>query len=183
VSLARTDQVGVQPLWYVDDGSTSLERSVHDNQWHVRWILRERAIVLIGPDAKALTQPVPPEALRTEVLSSIEKLRTYFVAEIDKPLGWFNTRFGQSFTVLTGCRMLHTFQSGTVTSKLAAVLWAELSLGTEWHELIRGAWAERKGVRFGVKVRQPTDAKLLRETAHFLAYAVTRVTALRVGDA
>jgi SH3 domain-containing YSC84-like protein 1 len=40
----------VQLLWYVGNGSTSLERlerlerSLHDNQWQVRWILRERAI-------------------------------------------------------------------------------------------------------------------------------------------
>src|SRR5215467_9618189 len=29
--LARSDQVGVQQLWFIDNGSTSLERSVHDN--------------------------------------------------------------------------------------------------------------------------------------------------------
>lgn len=178
-SLTRTDLVGVQPLWYVDNGSTSLERSVHDNQWHVRWILRERAIILTGPDPKALMQPVSTEALRSEMQSSIEKLRTHFVAEIDKPLGWFNTRFGQSFTVLTCCRMLHTLQSSAVRSKLAAVLWAEQSLDAEWHELIRQAWAERKGVRFGMKVRLPADVKLLRETARFVAYAQNELSLQR----
>jgi len=105
------------------------------------------------------------------MLTSIENLRTHFVAEIDKPLGWFNTRFGQSFTVLTCCRMLHTLQSGAVKSKLAAVQWADQSPNAEWNELVRQAWAERKGVRFGVKVRQPADVKLLQETARFVAYA------------
>jgi len=170
-SLARIDLVGVQPLWYVDNGSTLLERSVHDNQWHVRWILRERSITLMGPDPKALMQPVSTEALRTEMITSIEKLRTHFVAELDKPLAWFNTRFGQSFTVLTCCRMLHTLQSRAVKSKLAAVQWAEQSLSAEWHELIRQAWDERKGVRFGVKVRQPANARALQETARFVAFA------------
>jgi hypothetical protein len=170
-SLTRTDLVRLQPLWYVDNGSTLLERSVHDNQWHVRWILRERAIILTGADPQALVQPVSTDALRTEMQSSIETLRTHFVAEIDKPLGWFNTRFGQSFTVVTCCRMLHTLQSRGVASKLAAVRWAEQSLDAEWRELIRQAWAERKSVRFGVKVRQPADVKLMRETARFVAYA------------
>lgn len=170
-ALSRTDLVGVQPLWFIDNGSALLERSTHDNRWHVRWILRERAMVLTGPDPKTLTQPVQTEAIRREMLTTIEKLSTHFVAEIDKPAGWFNTRFGQSFTVLTCCRMLQTLQSGTVRSKLAAVQWAEQSLDAEWHELIRQAWTERKGVRFGWKVRQLAHVSLLRETARFVAYA------------
>jgi len=169
--LTRSDLVGVQPLWYVDNGSTLLERSVHDNQWHVRWILRQRAITLKGPDPKSLIQPVSIEALRTEMRTSIKKLRTHFVAEIDKPLGYFNTRFGQSFAVLTCCRMLHTLQSGAVQSKRSAVQWAERSVGAEWHELIRQAWVEREGVRFCRKVRQPADGRLLGETARFIGFA------------
>lgn len=168
--LNRADQVGTQPIWYIDNGSTSLERSLHDNKWHVLWILRECAITLSGPDPKALVQPVLPEALLSEMLVSVEKLRSHFVAEIGKPLGWFNTRFGQSFAVLTCCRMLHTLQDGAVRSKLAGVEWAERSLDTEWHKLIREAWAEREGVRFGVKVRQLADTKRLQETARFIAY-------------
>jgi predicted nucleotidyltransferase len=169
--LNRPDLVGVQPLWFVDNGSTSLERSVHDNQWHVRWVLRECGIGLTGPDPKALVQPVSTEALRCEMLAAIGKLRTHFLAETDGPLGWFNTRFGQSFTVLTCCRMLHTLQSAAVRSKLSAVKWAQRSLDPEWQELIRQAWTERKGVRFCVKVRQLADRELLRETADFIAYA------------
>jgi predicted nucleotidyltransferase len=169
--LTRSDLVGIQPLWYVDNGSTLLERSVHDNQWHVRWILRECAITLTGPDPKALIQPVLIEALRAEMLTSLKKLRTHFVAEIDKPLGYFNSRFGQSFAVLTCCRMLHTLHSGAVHSKLSAVQWAEHSVDAKWHELIRQAWAERKGVRFCLEIRQPADARLLRETARFIGYA------------
>jgi hypothetical protein len=168
--LNRTDLVGVAPLWYVDNGSTSLERSIHDNQWHVRWILRERGITIIGPDPKTLVHPVPTEALRTEAVTAIRKLQTSFVAEIDQPLGWFNTRFGQSFAVLTCCRMLHTWKTGTVQSKLSGVKWAEQSLDPVWCELIRKAWTERMGVRFGEKVRQPAEARLLHETAKFIAY-------------
>ena len=168
--LNRADQIGTQPLWYLDNGSTSLERSLHDNKWHVLWILRERAITLSGPDPKALVQPVSSGALLNEMLVSVEKLRSHFVAEIGEPLGWLNTRFGQSFAVLTCCRMLHTLQDGAVRSKLAGVEWAERSLGTEWHRLIRQAWAEREGVRFGVKVRQLADTKRLQETAKFIGY-------------
>ena len=169
--LTRADLVGVQPLWYVDNGSSLLQRSVHDNRWHVRWVLRERAITLVGASPITLIPPVSTDALRAEMLTSIEKLKTHFFAEIGKPLAYFNTRFGQSFAVLTCCRVLHTFQSGAVQSKFASVRWAERWVKAEWHELIRQAWAERRGVRFGVKVRQPADVRLLQETAHFISYA------------
>ena len=169
--LIRADLVGVQPLWYVDNGSSLLQRSVHDNRWHVRWVLRERAITLVGACPITLIPPVSVDALRAEMLTSIEKLKTHFFAEIGKPLAYFNTRFGQSFAVLTCCRVLHTFQSGAVQSKFSSVQWAERWVKAEWHELIRQAWAERKGVRFGVKVRQPAGVKLLQETAHFISYA------------
>jgi len=169
--LNRTDLVGVEPLWFVDNGSTSLERSIHDNRWHVRWIFRERGITMIGPDPKTLLHPVPPGALRSEAVAAIQELRGRFVAEIDRPLGWFNTRFGQSFAVLTCCRMLYTCKSGTVQSKLSGVKWAEQSLNPAWCELIRKAWTERMGVRFGDKVRQPAQTRLLHETAKFIAYA------------
>jgi len=168
--LNRSDLVGVEPLWFVDNGSTSLERSIHDNRWHVRWVLRERGITIIGPDPKTLMHPIAAEALRTEAVTAIQKLQSHFDAEIDRPLGWFNTRFGQSFTVLTSCRMLHTCKSGTVQSKLSAVKWAEQSLDPAWGELIWKAWTERTGVRFGEKVRQPAETSLLHETAKFLAY-------------
>jgi hypothetical protein len=169
--LNRADLVGVEPLWYVDNGSTSLERSIHDNQWHVRWILRERGITIVGPDPKTLLHPVPAGALRTEAVNVLQKLKSLIVVEIDQPLGWFNMRFGQSFAVLNSCRMLHACQTGTVQSKLSALRWAEQSLDPTWRELIRKAWTERIGVRFGYKVRQPAETSLVHETARFVAYA------------
>jgi hypothetical protein len=181
--LNRTDLVGVEPLWFVDNGSTSLERSIHDNRWHVRWILRERGITIIGPDPKTLLHPVPTGALRSEAVAAIQELKSRFVAEIDRPLGWFNTRFGQSFAVLTCCRMLYTCKSGTVQSKLSGVKWAEQSLDPAWCELIRKAWTERTGARFGDKVRQPAQTRLLHETAKFIAYAQNLVETSRGGSA
>jgi hypothetical protein len=67
--------------------------------------------------------------------------------------------------------MLYTYKSGTVESKLSGVKWAEQSLDPAWCELIRKAWTERMGVRFGNKVCQPAQTKLLHETAKFIAYA------------
>ena len=169
--LRRADLVGIEPLWYVDNGSTSLERSLHDNRWHVRWVLRERGITLAGADPKTLLDMVHPEVLRREIVQAMQELEHRFVAETDQPFGWFKMRFGQSFTVLTVCRMLQTCRTGTVESKRSAVEWAGQALDPAWRELIRKAWTERTGVRYGEKVRQPAETELVRETVRFLAYA------------
>lgn len=169
--LRRADRVGIEPLWYVDNGSTSLERSLHDNQWHVRWVLRERGIALTGPDPKTLLDVVHPEILRREIVQAMRELERRFMAEMDQPPGWFKMRFGQSFTVLTVCRMLQTCQTGTVESKRSAVEWAVQALDPTWRGLIRKAWTERTGVHNGEKVRQPAETQLMRETIRFLEYA------------
>jgi predicted nucleotidyltransferase len=177
--LNRPDAVGVEPVWYVDNGSTSLVLSIHDNRWHVRWILRERGVTITGPDPKTFLPPISNEALRGEAARSIQELARRFIAELDRPIGWFNTRFGQSFAVLTCCRMLQTCASGIVDSKLSGVKWAERSLDPGWCGLIREAWIERREVRFGEKVRQPAGTGVMHETANFLAYAVSLVETYR----
>jgi hypothetical protein len=169
-SVNRAESVGTEPLWYVDNGSTTLERSLHDNRWHVRWILREKGIVIAGPAPNTFVRAVPADALRAEAADGIAALLGHVIADLDRPRGWFTTRFGQSFAVLTGCRMLHTRETGEVQSKAAAAKWAERFLDPAWHELIQAAWAERAGVRFGEKVHQPAESRTVQATAQFLAY-------------
>lgn len=172
--LNRLEAVGVQSLWYLDNGSTTLERSVHDNQWHVRWILRERGVRLIGPDPKTLLEPVPVEAMRAETATAMRRVADEFAAEIDLPLTFWTSRFGQSFAVLNACRMLHTFQAGAIQSKLAGVKWARHALEPAWGGLIERAWHEREGVRHCIKIRERADAHALKETLEFLRYAVRK---------
>jgi len=78
--------------------------------------------------------------------------------------------------------MLYTCKSGTVQSKCSGVKWAEQSLDPGWCELIRKAWTERMGVRFGDKVRQPAQTRLLHETAKFIAYAQNLAETSRGGS-
>lgn len=170
--LYQSEVVGVQPLWYLDNGSKTLERSVHDNKWHVRWVLRERGIALVGPTGMSLLGPIPVEAMRAEVVATIHRVADDFAAEIDRPLTFYNSRFGQSFTVLSCCRRLQTLQTGTVQSKLAGMKWAKQTLDPAWAGLIQRAWEEREGVRHCVKIRQLADPRALRETLEFIRYAV-----------
>lgn len=76
--LDRHDLVGVQQLWYVDNGSASLGRSVHDNQGFCA-NMRSSSW---GPDPEALMPPVAAEALRSEMVTAIQRLTTHFVAEL-----------------------------------------------------------------------------------------------------
>ena len=50
--------------WYLDNGATELVKDTHCNTAVVRWSLREKGVVLAGPDPKTLIEPVAPAELR-----------------------------------------------------------------------------------------------------------------------
>ena len=103
-----------------------------------------------------------------------------FEDEINRPRSFWNSRFGQSFAVLTYCRMLHTLHTGTVQSKKAGAKWARQFVEPKWIEIIDQAWNEREGVRFGVKIGQRAELTLLYETLEFIKYAVAQIDSIEV---
>lgn len=167
--------VGYKKLYYFDNGSTQFEQSTHDNKWHVRWILREHGITLIGQEPKAILEPIPIHELKNEIKTTMIQKIKGFEDEIDRPLSFQNSRFGQSFYILTYCRMLHALQTGTVQSKKVAAGWAKQMLDPKWIRTIDKAWEERKGVRFGVKIGQRAEPHLLQETLEFMNYTVGQI--------
>jgi predicted nucleotidyltransferase len=173
--LNNWDIVGKKKLYYFDNGSTTYEESTHDNQWHVRWILRELGITLVGPKAGTILRPIPLSEMLNEIKMTMLLIRSLFADEMDRPLGFFNSRFGQSFTVLTYCRMLHTLHTGTVQSKNAGMQWAKATVDPKWAKLIDQAWKEREGVRFMVKIRQRAEQNLLTETLAFIDYGIAQM--------
>jgi predicted nucleotidyltransferase len=166
--------VGEKPFFYFDNGSTRYEWSTHDNKWHVRWILRERGITLAGQRPETILSPIPRIKMFKEIKETMLREMEVFRHEMDRPLGFWNSRFGQSFFVLTYCRMLHTLHSGTVQSKKAGVDWARQVVDPRWVELIDQAWEEREGVRFGAKIGQQAEPADLQATLEFMKYAVTQ---------
>jgi predicted nucleotidyltransferase len=172
--------VGDKKLYYFENGSTRYEQSTHDNQWHVRWILRERGITLVGPKPETIVRAIPPNELSNEIKMTMLHLRKLFEEEINGPKGFFNSRFGQPFVVLTYCRMLHTLRTGTVQSKKAGAEWAKRHVDPRWVSLIDRAWNEREGVRFGVKIGQRAEAALLDETLEFIDYAVAQMDKVEI---
>jgi hypothetical protein len=167
--------VGEKKLFYFDNGSTTPEPSVHDNNWHVRWILRERGITLIGQAPETILQPIPLDELFSEMKASMFQNKKAFEEAINQPLNYWNSQFGQSFAVLTCCRVLHTLHTGTVQSKKVGAKWAKQFVEPKWINLIDQAWGDREGVRFGVKIGQRADEELLKETLGFMKYAATLI--------
>lgn len=177
-TLNDWDAVGEKKLYYFDNGSTTFEQSVHDNNWHVRWILRESGITLTGQEANTLLPPVPMDELLSEMKISLVHNMQAFTVSIKHPLNFWTSQFGQSFAVLTHCRIMHTLRTGTIHSKKAGVEWARNSVDPKWIKLIDQAWYDREGVRFGVKISQRADAKLLDETLEFMQHVMTRTSRL-----
>ena len=167
--------MGEKELYYFDNGSTTFEQSIHDNKWHVRWILRERGVTLVGQKPENIMQSIPLDELSNEIKTAMLQDMKAFEDEIDRPRSFWNSRFGQSFAVLTYCRMMHTLHTGTVQSKKAAVKWAKQFVEPKWIKIIDQAWDEREGVRFLVKIRQRAEQTLLYETLEFMKYAVAQI--------
>ncbi|MBA4383810.1 MAG: hypothetical protein C0410_03675 [Anaerolinea sp.] len=167
--------VGQKELYYFDNGWTDIEKSVHDNQWHVRWILRERGVTLIGPNPKELVGEVPLEELRIEMKKAMLERMQEFEESVDQPRCYSNSRFGQPHAVLTFCRMLQTLQTGKVESKKSAAKWAKGIVDARWHKVIDDAVIEREGVRHMIKIKQRAEQSVLEETLAFMQYVIDRV--------
>jgi predicted nucleotidyltransferase len=173
--LNDANTVGQKKLYYFDNGSTAYELSTHDNQWHVRWILRERGITLAGPKPETLLGPIPLDEMYKEIKAAMREVIKYFEEDINAPRSFWNSRFGQPFTVLTYCRMLHSLHTGTVQSKKAGAAWAKEFVAPKWGKVIDEAWTERGGVRFMEKIFQRAEQAVLNETLEFMKYALALI--------
>ncbi len=135
----------------------------HSEDWIIqRHILRERGITISGPDPKTLIAPVSPADLRWAVL---EILQNWFRHFLDDPQQ-LQSRGYQSYTVLTLCRILYTFEHGEIVSKPAAAAWAKQNLSHEWIGLIDRAWTGRQTPGLDA---QPEDIK---GTLDFIRYTL-----------
>ncbi len=155
------------PLVYLDHGAKRTARSAHDNTQVVRWSLREKGVVLAGPDPRTLIDPVTPAMLREEVLETMS-LVAFLGLEPMSMKAW------QSFWVGLHCRMLHTLATGRVGSKDAGTAWALEHLESRWAPLIKKAQAIKEGAReLAMEPPDPADVEATRAFAH---YALDKAT-------
>jgi predicted nucleotidyltransferase len=155
-----------QELLYLDNTARELVRSRHDNTLVVRWVVREYGILLAGPDAAELIEPVPTDELRREIRQTMHDWAEQIFANPSE----MDNRWYQPFAVLSYCRMLHTLQSGRVFSKPVSAEWAKKALDSRWAGLIQRARDERPNP--SLKVRQKADAEDFNSTLEFISYAL-----------
>ena len=135
----------------------------HGEDWDVhRYVLRERGIILTGPDPRQIIERVSPGQLKRSVVSDLPEWLRGFLEAPDRM-----THAGyQSYVVLTICRMLYTHQTGRVLSKRTAAEWAQDTLDPRWTPLIQRAWIDRHGPA------RPADPEAVAETLEMIRYTL-----------
>lgn len=100
------------------------------------YVVRERRVVVAGPDPRELIDPIGADDLRVAVR---EGLRDWYRPMLDQPAPPLG-----AYAVLTLCRMLYTLETGEIATKPGAADWALRTLPGRWHELVRRALAWRR---------------------------------------
>lgn len=153
-----------QELWYLDNGSRSLEQSTHCNTILVRWVLREKGAILAGQPPASLIDTIPVKALRQEIMAVIHDWGNEILAEPDK----YANHFYQLFILHNYCRMLNDLIQGYPDSKKAGTDWAKANLDPKWHDLIDRSWASRGNAY--VTARQAANVDDYQATLNFVQY-------------
>ena len=153
-------------LWYLDHGARSLIRSDHCNTSVVRWVVREKGVVLAGPPPITLVNPIPVELLRKEIMEVISSWGEEIITNPDR----YRNHFYQTYIVLNYCRMLHDLYTGFPGSKRAGAKWAKTNLTPSWSPLIDRAWSGRPDP--ASCVRRAADAEDFESTLKFVRYVI-----------
>lgn len=127
--LETLDSLG-RPWLYVNRGGREMKWSDHGNTEDVRWLLRERPLVLEGADPVEFACEVPKAALQRKVRAQIES----FLVDL---LSWttFEISWSQRYAVEAISSMLYTLEHGEVISKPDALDWAAAEM-PGWRDLI-----------------------------------------------
>jgi predicted nucleotidyltransferase len=158
-------------LWYLDHGARSLVRSDHCNTLLVRWVVRERGVILAGPAPETLVDPISEDSLRGEVFETL----TWWGRQILDDPTRYNNQFYQGFIVLSYCRMLHDLRRGYPGTKREGAEWAKSALDASWSDLIDGAWDTRPDPAH--QVRQPANPEDLERTLRLVEHVMEKAEA------
>jgi hypothetical protein len=151
---------------FLDNGANELVRDAHCNTAVVRYLLRERGVILAGPHPAGLVDPITPSDLQREARARIQEYAAW-AYELSAMSRW-----QQPYLVLTFCRLLFTLATGRVAAKREAGEWAVDSLAAEWAPLVHRALADRANP--WERVAQPAEHEAAELTVAFADYAADR---------
>jgi predicted nucleotidyltransferase len=146
------------PFWYLDNGADNLVRSEHDNTQIVRWVVREKGIILEGPDPKDIIDPIS----KTDLISDMKNTFKLISDKWNNPES-LNSLGMQTFFVTLCCRAQHCLHTGIIASKKVASEWAQQALGEQYRELIKEAyqsWLRDRSSLFAI----PSNSSAIRLT-------------------
>lgn len=128
----------------IEKGTTLLQAALEPGWAFQCWTLRERGIVITGPDPRQLVAPIEPWAMAAAVAAIAGE---WLDAARHDPtwLAWLRQRPNHTFVIQTLCRMLYSLAVGEVTSKPRALHWARHALGMPWTALIERADQQHAG--------------------------------------
>jgi hypothetical protein len=106
----------------------------HENWILERWTLREHGVALLGPDLRALIEPITPDEMRAAVRMRLGDW-VEWAMDPDDP-DWLLPRAHKAYVVETMCRALYTLVYGELSSKKRAVEWALEALPEPWHSTV-----------------------------------------------
>jgi len=153
-----------RPWLYVNRGAREAAWSTHCNTEDVRWVLRERPLILEGLDPHEFVREVPAAALQRKMRPQIENF-------LDDLLTWasFDISWTQRYAVEAASRMLYTLERGEVISKQDALEWATRELPAGWHDLIDQVGQDRF-----VSWNDPPRPRSVDRTLAFVEYVQGR---------
>ena len=153
-----------RPWVYVNRGERELQWSPHCNTEDVRWVLRERPLILAGADPCTFACEVPTIDLQNKMRPQIES----FLGDL---LTWttFDISWSQRYAVEAATRMLFTLEHGEVISKQGALDWATVAMPSEWRDLIDQVRHDRF-----VRWNDPPRAGSVERTLAFVEYVQER---------
>lgn len=111
-----------------------LKRSRSDGNPIIWKNVLENGIILHGPRPESFVPSITGDLLFQALKREVGYLRAELV---EKPRSqWRDIPFYRAYAVMTLCRVLYTFQNGTVVSKPRAANWAIRHFRDDWRKLI-----------------------------------------------
>ena len=159
-------EIGPYPCYHDRRFHPSAHHDMNPVTW---WMLKNRAVVVFGPDPATLDFKADWQDVRAYMLAN---LNTYWAAFTKRPirLAYLLSDEGIQWAVLGICRLLYGLQEGTMISKRLAGEYALTQVPPRWHALIK----EALDIRAGIKARYhtPRFSRALKSVA-FLKYIIT----------
>src|ERR1044071_3144436 len=111
-----------------------LKRSGSDGNPIIWMNVLKSGVVLFGPRPESFVPAITPEILFQALEREVGYLREEIVENPQSE--WRDVPSYRAYAVLTLCRILYSFNKGTIVSKPRAARWAIRCLPEEWNEII-----------------------------------------------